>query len=636
MSNPYSLKNLAALVVISSVLLLSYASNPPTGYTGAPFDSNCSNCHGGGSYSGSVSVNGLPGTIQPNTVYNLDVTITSSNAPFGGYEMVVVDGANANCGNLTASGQSGTEFSGGREYVEQRGRKALSGGSVTWTFTWQSPTATTPVSGNQVKFYMAGNLVDGTGGTGGDVVVNAIETVAYAAASAISATITNTTNVTCFGLNNGSATVNATGGTGIFSYSWPNGQTGATATNLAPGNHTVTVTSGASTTTATATITQPSLLNASSSGGTISCANPIVNVTASASGGTSPYSFNWSNGGSGPTISVGAAGSYTAIVSDANGCTKSTTTIVSANITPPSANAGPVQILGAGGTATLNGTGSSTGAQYTYLWTTTGGNIQSGGSTLMPIVNAAGTYTLKVTNTQNGCTSTASTQVTAPATIPVAEAGPNITVTCLNNSGPIMLNGTGSSVGTEFAYLWNTTNGNISAGATTLMPTVTTSGTYGLVVTNILSGATATDVVDVIFNTQAPTVSVNGGTLTCTISCVDIIANGSTGVSYGWPNGSSSSTINVCSPGTYTVTATEYKQWMYRYSKQHYCTKHCCSKCKCELEFLNTNMHQYKPESYRQYNKLASHKHLDWSRWLQYYYEPYPSKRSRNIYLDCN
>ncbi|MEO6883730.1 MAG: SprB repeat-containing protein, partial [Bacteroidia bacterium] len=53
-----------------------------------------------------------------------------------------------------------------------------------------------------------------------------------------SSTITTVTNVSCFGMSNGSITVNAAGGTGAYTYLWtPTGQTTATATGLAPGTY---------------------------------------------------------------------------------------------------------------------------------------------------------------------------------------------------------------------------------------------------------------------------------------------------------------------------------------------------------------------------------------------------------------
>ncbi|WP_424108311.1 SprB repeat-containing protein, partial [Pseudomonas viridiflava] len=75
----------------------------------------------------------------------------------------------------------------------------------------------------------------------------------------MASTASGQTNVACFGGTNGSATVSATGGTGPYTYSWsPSGGTAATATGLAAGTYTVTVTdANGCTATRAFTITAP-------------------------------------------------------------------------------------------------------------------------------------------------------------------------------------------------------------------------------------------------------------------------------------------------------------------------------------------------------------------------------------------
>ncbi|MBK8347304.1 MAG: hypothetical protein IPL08_06635 [Saprospiraceae bacterium] len=63
-----------------------------------------------------------------------------------------------------------------------------------------------------------------------------------------------------------------------------------------------------------------------------------------------------------------------------------------------------------------------------------GGNIVSGGTTATPTVNAAGTYTLTVTQTATGCTATDAAVVTLDNTVPNANAGSDKTLTCIVNS----------------------------------------------------------------------------------------------------------------------------------------------------------------------------------------------------------
>jgi len=144
----------------------------------------------------------------------------------------------------------------------------------------------------------------------------------------LSVSITSSTNVLCNGQNTGSATAAATGGDPPYTYNWSNGGTGATINNLAAGTYTVTVTdNNDATATASVTITQPSLLilspptitNVSCNGG------DNGSIQAGATGGVSPYTFNWSEGSTGATISNLTAGSYTVTVTDDNDCTKTAT-----------------------------------------------------------------------------------------------------------------------------------------------------------------------------------------------------------------------------------------------------------------------------------------------------------------------
>ena len=82
----------------------------------------------------------------------------------------------------------------------------------------------------------------------------------------------DSTNITCNGLTDGTATATVTGGTPNYSYLWndANAQTTATATNLSAGTYTVTITDDNNcTTTGSISIVEPTLLNCFSSATTI-------------------------------------------------------------------------------------------------------------------------------------------------------------------------------------------------------------------------------------------------------------------------------------------------------------------------------------------------------------------------------
>jgi len=537
---------------------LANASNPPTGRTEAPFDGSCNDCHSGGSYGGTVVVAGLPGTIEPNTTYPLTITLTAtSGSPSrGGYQVVVVGGNELNAGDLiTVNGQSGTEFFNGREYMEHRGSKVFSGGSVQWAFNWKSPLS---VSGNTIKVYCIGNFVNGNSSDSGDNAIAAFETYSFSGLPPVTAFISDVTNVSCPGGNNGSATVQADGGAPPYTYLWSNGQTGQTAVNLTAGTYNVTATGsgGSGNAVATAVVTQPPALNANVSvQGVLTCVNTFVTATANVSGGTPPYTYEWSEGPTGNPVQLTIPGSHIVTVTDNNGCTKTAQTTVLSNTVPPNAEAGPTATLTcAQPTATLNGVGSSSGPTYSYLWTpSNGGNIVSGANTLFPVVNAAGTYTLVVTNATNGCTSEDFTTVSSSIQPPTASATGGL-LTCANMS--VTLTATTNAATPTFAW-----SGPGGFSSNQQNPSANTVGTYTVVITNTANGCSNSATASVTQNVTQPTASAIAETLTCadTLAQITTTTNANP-ATFAWsgPNNYSSTVQNpnVNTAGTYTVMVT--------------------------------------------------------------------------------
>ncbi len=546
-------------LMLAVLVWLANNSNPPNGKTGAPFDQHCSDCHGGNNpngFNGTVEIGGMPGTVQPNTVYPLTITMTpTAGSPTrGGFQLVYVDNNDANCGNLAnANAQSGTEFAGGREYLDHRGGKVFGGNPVTWNFNWTSPAT---VAGNTVKVYAVGNFTNGNNNDTGDFPLEVSFTYPFSGPPPVTATISNVTNVSCFGGSNGSATVEPDGGVPPYTYHWSNNQTTQTAINLAAGTYQVTVTgsSGSGTATASATVTQPTALTLTTAvSNTITCAQPTATVTATVGGGTPSYDVNWSNGQNGTQAEYSSGGSYSVSVTDQNGCTKVVAFNISSNTTTPTAVAGPdASISCVQPNTTLNGTGSSSGGSFSYLWTTADGNIVSGATTLTPTVNAPGTYQLKVTNSTNGCTATDIAVVTSNISPPSATATGG-EITCTQTSVQLTL----TTNANPATFAWTGPNGFTS---TQQNPVVGASGTYQVVVTNTPNGCSTTTSTTVTLNTTPPTVNVTaGGVLTCSNQSVTI-AGASNGTNYSWtgPNGFSSTQQNpsVTVSGVYTLSST--------------------------------------------------------------------------------
>ncbi|HRH38807.1 MAG TPA: SprB repeat-containing protein, partial [Flavobacteriales bacterium] len=207
------------------------------------------------------------------------------------------------------------------------------------------------------------------------------------------------TNISCNGGNNGTAIFSpAAPG---FTYAWNTTpvQSTSTATGLGAGNYSVLATDafGCSTTLST-TLTQPTALALLGMNVTNeTCAGDANgSITASASGGTGPYTFTWNNGATGAVLTAGA-GTYTVTIVDANGCApiNGTATII-ANGQPNEANAGPDQIgcigsfpiglngsvVNATGGTWSGGTGSFSGAWPNVSYNPSTADVQNNGVTL--------------------------------------------------------------------------------------------------------------------------------------------------------------------------------------------------------------------------------------------------------------
>lgn len=371
---------------------------------------------------------------------------------------------------------------------------------------------------------------------------------------AINVQTLSVTNVACNGAGNGSATVSASGGVPGFTYSWSNGSSGPTATNLSGGMHQVSVHDGNNCLKVhSVMITEPQPLNGNPQVTGANCGNSDGSAIITPSGGTFPYSFNIGNGPTSIPVFTGlAAGSYTVTMTDGNNCQKLVPFTV-ANIPGPIADAGPSQMINCTNSiVVLDGTNSSSGSNITYLWTTTGGVIVSGANTATPTVAEPGIYEIRVTNTTTGCVSTDDVVVMEDTALPTADAGAGGEIDCVVPE--LTLDGTASSQGGQFTYSWTTTEGNIVSGENTLNPVVDAGGTYTLTVVNTSNTCSSTSSVEVEADLNAP-VSSGGpdGVINCNASEVTLNGTGSSEgseITYQWTtvNGNILSGENTLTP----------------------------------------------------------------------------------------
>ncbi|MEO0472773.1 MAG: T9SS type A sorting domain-containing protein, partial [Bacteroidota bacterium] len=141
---------------------------------------------------------------------------------------------------------------------------------------------------------------------------------------------TSFTDIVCFGDGNGTASALAVGGTGNLSYSWSNNETTPSISNLAGGQYDVTVTDDNNCTIqASVTVSEPlELTTAVTTTDNTNATNPNGTAIASASGGTSPFTYNWVYLGTPPATFTDESfifglvgGDYEVTTIDANGCT---------------------------------------------------------------------------------------------------------------------------------------------------------------------------------------------------------------------------------------------------------------------------------------------------------------------------
>ena len=164
----------------------------------------------------------------------------------------------------------------------------------------------------------------------------------------------------------------------------------------------------------------------------IDCNNVVAILDGSFSTSGPGYSAFWTtldgnvlSGENTFAATVNSGGTYElTVVDDSNGCSATDISLVTIDTISPFADAGMDQVQSCFNTQLiLDGNASSSGAVYTYEWTTTNGNIQNGGNTLTPQVNEPGTYLLLITNTINGCISSDNTIIILDEDLMDADAG---------------------------------------------------------------------------------------------------------------------------------------------------------------------------------------------------------------------
>ena len=156
-----------AVIFITATAFIVKSSGGIAGRTGSPGETGCNGCHGGGAGITQVSVSSNPAFVankyNPGQTYTIDITVTNPGFSKFGFGCEILNSSNGNAGSMTTA-LAGVAFanSGARKNAIQNTPKS-GVGTATFQFVWVAP-----ISGT-ATIYAAGNAVDGTGSTGGDV-----------------------------------------------------------------------------------------------------------------------------------------------------------------------------------------------------------------------------------------------------------------------------------------------------------------------------------------------------------------------------------------------------------------------------------------------------------------------------------
>ena len=310
--------------------------------------------------------------------------------------------------------------------------------------------------------------------------------------------VTNSTNVSCFGGSDASISLASSGGTGTIQYSINGGSTyqaSGTFSNLTAGTYTAMVKDAAGCTDVRIFhINEPQSIKITASTKDATCfgsANGEIKITTTTGGtGSVVYSLDGISYQSGTDFLGLVAGTYTVYAKDVSGCVSNILrtvyqpTGISATVTPANAACngnqdGSLTIAGSGGT---QGYVYGIGSDVTYQSTGVFNNL------------AAGTYPLVVMDA-NGCTYHTSGTIGQPSVIvPVATTTNS---TCSNLNGGILVVATG---GSGSGYTYSVNGGAFGSGSFSLLA----AGTY---VVTAMDGSGCTAVVNAtIFDSNGPSI----------------------------------------------------------------------------------------------------------------------------------
>ncbi|MFN7832931.1 MAG: Ig-like domain-containing protein, partial [Bacteroidota bacterium] len=357
------------------------------------------------------------------------------------------------------------------------------------------------------------------------------------------------TNSTCNGSNNGMVVSSVGGGVTPYTYSWSSGQAASSISNRAPGTYGLTVTddrgcqiSGSK------MLTEPAAIVITDAVQQVACNGGSTGaIDIGVTGGTSPYTYQWSNTATAQDLGSLRSLSYAVTITDSNGCVKDASYTVSepaaisisATVTNPLCNGGT---NGSVNLTVTGGTPAGTAPFYTYAW--------SGGQTAEdPTGLSAGTYTVTVTDA-NLCTAVYSVSLSQPDALAVTTQQTNCSCDMVNDGALDLLVSGGT---TPYTYSW-TGGGGSNEDISGLAP-----ATYDVTISDANSCQITRSYT--ITQPSALTASATSIDVACfgnTNGSVNLTVGGGTaGYAYFWSDGSTTEDLSSLVAGVYAVTVSD-------------------------------------------------------------------------------
>jgi gliding motility-associated-like protein len=370
--------------------------------------------------------------------------------------------------------------------------------------------------------------------------------------------------VTCYGGNDGTASLHINVGTAPYAIVWENGVTDTLNVGLESGYHSVSLTdfAGCEFIDSIFVAQNPPIafvVDIAQQPNCIDSSGGIITIPFECE----PYTYEWNiETENSMLLDSLVVGSYIVVATNDLGCVLSDTIPLNGDFGLPNINLVGIDTLNC-----LDNFGNLEVAglninSYDFLWETSDGLITGNPYSNNIIVGVGGTYEVQVQNINNGCVDSSFIQVFEDFEYPIVNTAVFDTIDCYN--GGVMVYGEGSSVGGDFQYEWSSFDGTISGSFDELNTEVAIGGLYTLSVINANNGCiSASDLIveDIIDNPDILLAA--DGALTCIDTFVNLDAAGSDNgpdFIYTWISESGnnmnvldSSSVDVSLAGIYTL-----------------------------------------------------------------------------------